>query len=190
MVRAGERREWGEATDPLEDLFGEFGVAAECGKFQVVEFAGLVEDQVRYAEFAEVVEQCGATDAGEAGFVVAERVGNSDCNFSDADRVAERPGTFRVDDVGEREGDAIEIGIGRIAGHFDGLAFGHDGAGIGAEHLRPECAVVAQLEHHVDQVWIEPASGAFDHDIAGGFDAEFAGEDFYGLGKAQDAGEE
>ena len=57
VVRAGGAGERGEGRDPVQDLLGVGRVAADLGELLVGELAGLVEDPVRDAELADVVQQ-------------------------------------------------------------------------------------------------------------------------------------
>ena len=60
VVRGGHRREVGEGGDPAEDLGAVARVLADHAPLLVGQLVGLVEDRVRDAELADVVQQAGA----------------------------------------------------------------------------------------------------------------------------------
>ena len=177
----------GEGGDAGEDTFAVDGVLAHGLPFGVVELAGLVEDGVADAEFADVVEEGGAAEAADGGGVEADMSGDLGREVCDAIAVAGGVGAFGVDDLREGGGDIVEVGFVDDDGAAAGFQSEDGGVDVGRGEGGPEGRVAGCTEEGVDEFGIEPGAAAGLDFGAGGFGSGGGGEDVDNLGEEGDA---
>jgi len=187
VVRRGEVGEAAEALDFAKDVERVAGVASHDGELGGVQLARLVEDQVRDAELADVVQQRGAAEVARRPRVEPEHARQPDGDLRDAAAVACRPRALGVDDLGETERDRVEpvvVGVERAA---RGLVVHHGTAWLVVE-FAPDRVGVADREQRVDELRIEPRATAVAAHLAHRVAAALAEEDLGRLREAHDAG--
>src|SRR4029077_5136879 len=103
LVMTGrDLRDGREDLDLPQDLAAQLRVSLDDRPLLRVERGGLVEDGVRHPEFAQGGEQRTDSYVPEAITGEPKAARETIANSGDALRVTARPGTLRVDDVGER----------------------------------------------------------------------------------------
>src|SRR4029077_10217721 len=101
-------RDRGEDLDLTQDLAAQLRMALDQRPLFGGERRGLVEDGVRHAELAQVVEQ--RTDADITQVIASNPEASREAlpDGGDSLRVATGPGTLGVHDVGERRRNAVD----------------------------------------------------------------------------------
>lgn len=103
VVAANSGEAVAELWDLEDDLFAEFGVGFDHVELFVGKSAGLLEDVVGDADFADIVEGAGHVDQVDKAFVVFKGFGEVAGVFGDALGVATGVFVFGVNGLGEGE---------------------------------------------------------------------------------------
>ncbi len=187
MVQPRQPRHVAQRADPAQDLQRRERVPAHLGPLLVVERSPLVEDPVRHAQLADVVQQPGPVEVAPGPLVEPEQHGQPDGDARHALGVPRRVGRLGVDHGRERLRHPVEPRPGRASRR------GRSGSHAPTRGCSSEAqnnVVVLERAEHVGEHRVEPRAAPRAGHLAGSVGAAQLPEHVGRLRQAEDAAQQ